>query len=173
MSIDPEDFGNFPTFLFMTRYGLVKAGFHVSVPYRDTCIYGDCSMTKRGILTAAGAGLIFMGTQAAAQIVYSGNGANAVVAATNFAAVLGSSTVQDFEAFAVGDLAPSWSYGVSGTATLSNGFGVTSTYPYGGGAVSGSKGYGAYPSGGFGGVPLFAFTSPLRAFGAYFVDFES
>ena len=129
-------------------------------------------MTKLKIMAAVGAGMIGMAVPAASATVYSGTGAAALVAATQFAAVLGVSTVQDFEAFADGDLAPSWNYGGSGTATLSNGFGVTSGYPYGGSAVSGSKGYGAYPNGGVGGVPGFVFTRPLRAFGAYFVDFE-
>ena len=129
-------------------------------------------MKSQTILAAAAAELICMGTPAAAQTVYSGNDANAVVAATNFAAAIGASTLQNFETFAAGDLSPSWSYGVNGSATLSNGFGITAAYPYGGSAVSGSKGYGAYPNGGVGGVPVFAFTRPLRAVGAYFVDFE-
>ena len=129
-------------------------------------------MTVERILAAVVAGLMYIATPAASQVVYSGNGTNAPVAATQFAAALGASTLQDFESFADGDLVLDWGYGVSGIATLSNGFGVTSGYPYGGSAVSGSKGYGAYPNGGIGGAPVFAFTSPLSAFGAYFVDLE-
>lgn len=130
-------------------------------------------MLKQGMLLACSVSLTCMAAPGESQTVYSGNGANAGLAATQFSAALGTSTLQGFEAFADGDLAPSWGYGVSGVATLSNGFGVTSSFRYGGSAVSGSKGYGAYPNGGIGGVPTFTFTRPLRAFGAYFVDFES
>lgn len=117
------------------------------------------------------AALLLAGTPALAQTVYSGTGAAATVAATSFAGAIGLSTLETFDGRTDGELAPTWAYD-GGTATLNNGFGVTSSYPYGGGAVSGTRGYGAYPEGGVGGNPVFSFSSALSAFGAYFVDLE-
>lgn len=132
---------------------------------------------SRPLRSSAGAALAAIGLLAAspvaAQTLYSGTGAAATTAASGFAAAIGASTLETFDARPDGQLISSWSYGGGETASLSNGFGVTSTYPFGGGAVSPAKGYGAYPNGRVGGSPVFAFTSAIGAFGAYFVDIET
>jgi hypothetical protein len=129
------------------------------------------NLRTRALAATAVAAATLVGAPALAQTVYSGGGAAATTAAADFAAAIGVSTLEDFEGQTTGNLAPSWGYN-GGTATLNNGFGVTASYPYGGGAVSGTQGYGGYPEGLIGGSPLFSFTSALRAFGAYFVDME-
>lgn len=125
-------------------------------------------MSRIGILAAA-AVLASAALPAAASTVYSDINANAATAAAAFDAAVGSFTLQDFEGFADG-AQPSWSYG-AGTATLDGALGVTTGYPYGGGPTSGSKGYIAYTEFGAG-SPVFTFSAPIRAFGAYIVDLE-
>ena len=109
---------------------------------------------------------------AVAQTTYSGTGVGGSAAAASFAAAIGASTLETFDARPEGELISNWGYVGGGTASLSNGLGVTSSYPYGGGGVSPTRGHGAYPEGLIGGDPIFTFSAPLSAFGAYFVDVE-
>lgn len=131
-------------------------------------------MTRRVRSPALAAATLLMAAAAPAfaQTTYSGTGAGASAAAASFAAAISASTLETFDARPDGEAVSNWSYAGGGTASLSNGFGVTSTYPFGGVAVSPTRGYQAYPEGGVGGDPVFSFSAPLRAFGAYFVDVE-
>lgn len=88
------------------------------------------------VATAVAAMLAATATPGLAQTVYSGTGAAATAASASFAGAIGLSTLETFDARTDGELAPAWTYAGTETATLSNGFGVTSAYPYGGGGVT-------------------------------------
>lgn len=127
---------------------------------------------RAALLTAA---LLLAAAPAVGQTVYSGTGAAAADAAAAFdhaLATMGPYTLETFDTRPEGQVFSFWGYGDEGLAILTNGFGVTSAYPYGGTAVSDPKGYGAYPNGGVGGDPVFTLYGPISGFGLYVVDAE-
>jgi hypothetical protein len=115
--------------------------------------------------------LLVAAAPAGAQAVYAGTGAGAAAQAAAFLAALPVRTTEQFDALPNTQLVVTFGY-AGGTATLSNGFGVTDAYPYNGTAVSPTRGYGVYPDSAVGDDGILTFTSPVRAFGAYFVDVE-
>ncbi len=123
-------------------------------------------------LAALGAALL-ASAHAGAQTVFSGTGANAATQAAAFLGAVPAHTTETFDGLPNTQLVVSFGYLGGGLATLSNGFGVTDAYPYNGTAVSPTRGYGAYPDSAVGDDPVVAFSTPVRAFGAYFVDVES
>jgi hypothetical protein len=126
----------------------------------------------RSPLLAAAAALV-AGAPLGAQTVYSGTGATAAAQAAAFLGTVRFPAIEHFDALPDGQLVVTFAFGDDGTATLANGFGVTSAYPYGGVAASVARGYGAYAAGGIGSDPIFTFSRPIAAFGAYFADVEA
>ncbi|HEU4629671.1 MAG TPA: PEP-CTERM sorting domain-containing protein [Gemmatimonadaceae bacterium] len=103
-----------------------------------------------------------LSSNAAAQTTYSSR--------SLFLGAISNASTEGFEGATDGTTTVSWSY-LGGTATVQGGIGVTHTFPNGGLAADGVRGYEVYPGGGAGDAYV-TFTDAVSAFGFYTTDQE-